>query len=334
LVPTIAPGVYPVTVVDQYGATSASGVFFTLDATPVFMVETRATQYMRMDVLSVKSLSTSATDVILRIVDPTGLIWYQEAVTAGEWQLISGAYQINYNTLDLTWWPITSDAPLGTWNFTCWNSGATQILDTNLFTVIAKPTQQDVIDALDALEGTITGLITTSEGKIIAAINTKTGTIMTDLSALMPKLQGIEDTTVIIATMLGEVQVDIANLDMSALASLGVEISAIKGDVATIKTNIGTVNTKLSTLDPVVGAIAGQNAEIVTKLGTLEGKITSIDGNTATIKTNVGTLQADVSDVKAKEVDMTPVWIAVVLSLVAAIAAIFAVITIRQKIAG
>ena len=106
------------------------------------MAQTRGTEYMRMDFLSITSLSTSATDVILRIVDPMGLIWYQEAVTAGEWQLISGAYQIPYDTLDLTWWPITSDAPLGTWNFTCWNSGGTQILDTNLFTVVAKPNQQ------------------------------------------------------------------------------------------------------------------------------------------------------------------------------------------------
>jgi hypothetical protein len=336
VVPTLTPSIYSVTVVDQYGATSAV-VYFTINPTPVFMAETRATQYMRMDFLSIKSLSTSPTDVILRIVDPMGLIWYQEAVTAGEWQMISGAYQIPYDTLDLTWWPITSDAPLGTWNFTCWNSGATQILDTNMFTVIAKPNQQDVLDALDDLEGTITGLMTTSEGKIIASINTKTGTIMTDLSALKPKIQGIEDTVIIIATMLGEVQVDIADLDMSALSTLGAEITAIKNDIATVKTNIGTVSTKVSNLDPVVGAIAGQLVEVQTKLGTLEGKITSIDGKTATIETKVGTLQADltsdIADIPSK-VDMMPVWIAVVLSLIAAIAAIFAVITIRQKIAG
>jgi len=286
-----------------------------------------------MDTISLKSQATIATDVTLRLVDPTGLLWYQSAVTSGQWQMISGAFQIPYDTLDLTWWPITSDAPLGTWNFTCYATGTTTILDTNLFTVIAKPTQQDVLDALDDLEGTIEGLITTSDGKIIAAVNTKTGTIMTELSALSPKLQGIEDTVVIIATMLGEVQVDIATLDMSALASLGTQITAIKGDVATIKTNIGTVDTKVSNLDPVIGAIAGQNVEVQTTLGTLEGKLTAIEGNTATIETSVGTLQADVTDVKGKT-DMTPIWIAVVLSLVAAIAAIFAVITIRQKIAG
>ncbi len=81
---------------------------------------------------------------------------------------------------------------------------------------------------------------------------------MTDLNALMPKLQGIEDTAVIIATMLGEVQVDIAALDLSALNTLGVDITAIKNDVATVKTNIGTVTTAVSNLDAKVTSVAGQ----------------------------------------------------------------------------
>jgi len=324
-------GAHTVTVTDAKAITASKTYTVVVDQ---FMVETRATEYMRMDFISLKSQATVATAVDLVFADPSGLVWYGETVTVGEWQNMGPAlFQIPYDVLSLTWWPITSDAPLGTWNFTCYASGTTTKLDTNLFTVIAKPTQQDVLDKLVTLKADIQSITTTSEGKIIAAVNTKTGTIMTDLAALNPQLQGITDTAVIIATMLGEVQVDLANLDMSALTSLGTQITAIKGDVATIKTNIGTVDTKVSNLDPVVGAIAGQNAEVLTKLGTLEGKITSIDGNTATIKTNVGTLQADVTDVKGKT-DMTPIWIAVVLSLVAAIAAIFAVITIRQKIAG
>jgi hypothetical protein len=84
-----------------------------------------------------------------------------------------------------------------------------------------------------------------------------------------------------------------------------------------------------------VVALSGDVATVSTNLGTLEGKVTAVDGKVATVSTDVGTIKADVSDVKAKpDVDMTPVWIAVVLSLIAAIAAIFAVVTIRQKIAG
>jgi prefoldin subunit 5 len=294
------------------------------------MVETRGTEYMRMDFMSLKSLSTSRRSVVIQFVDPNGLVWFKEDVASDEWQAIAGAYQIPYYNTSLTSWPIPSDAPLGTWNFTCWDAAMTKILDTNLFTVIAKPTQQDVLDKLDECCDTIEDVITTSEGKIIAAVNTKTGTIMTDIAALEPQIQGITDTVVIIATMLGEVQVAIDDID---LGSMGVDIAAIKGDVATIKTNIGQVDVAVDSLDAVLGAVAGQCAEVQTTLGTLEGKIDSIQGNTATVITDVGAIQADITDVSGK-VDMTPIWIAVVLSLVAAIAAIFAVITIRQKIAG
>jgi hypothetical protein len=328
-VPTLTPGIYSVTVVDEYGATSAVA-YFTIDPTPVFMVATRGSEYMRMDFISLTSLSTSAVDVVLQVVDPSGLIWYQETVSAGEWQTISSAFQIPYDVLDLTWWPITSDAPLGTWNFTCWNAGMTEIMDTNLFTVVAKPTQQDVLDKIDECCDTIQDVLTTTEGNIIAVINTKSGQIMTDLDTISGTLQGITDTAVIIATDVGEIKTDIANLD---LGTMGVDITAIKNDVATVKTNIGTVDTAVSNLDAKVSSVQGDIATVQTTLGTLEGKITSIEGTTATIETDVGTLQADVADVPSK-VDMTPAWIAVVLALIAAIAAIFAVITIRQKIAG
>ena len=233
---------------------------------------------------------------------------------------------------------LPADAPLGAWNWTITYtplSTAVSTTATGLFSVVPLPNMQDVLDQLDLMEASIESTVTTSEGKIMALINTKSGIITADIAALNPQLQAITDTAVIIATMLGEVQVDIAALDMAALDALGVSITAIKGDVATIKTNIGTVNTAVGSLDAVLGAVAGQLVEVQTSLGTLQGTVTAIDGKVATVQTDVGTVKADITDVQGElPVDMTPAWIAVVLSLVAAVAAIFAVITIRQKIAG
>ena len=341
-VPALALGVYAVSVVDQYGATSAAGVFFSITATPVFMMATRATAYVRMDFISLVSQVTTPVNVDIVINDPTGLTWFMETLSASAWQQIGVYFQIPPVETYLTWWPITSDAPIGTWNFTCYAAGTTTILDTNLFMVAAKPVQQDVLDQLDTLaasldtmDASIKSVITTTEGDIIAVINTKTGQIRTDITALNPKITAITNSVVVIATMLGEVQIDIAALDLTALDALGVDITAIKGNVATIKTNLGTVTTAVSNLDAKVTALSGDVATVSTTLGTLQGTVTSIDGKVATIDTNVGTLQADITDVKAEVgVDMTPTWIAVILSLVAAVAAIFAVITIRQKIAG
>jgi hypothetical protein len=337
-VPTLTPAVYAVKVVDQYGA-SSTVVYFTIAATPVTTITLRGTSYYPGDTISFNIFTTdgftAGPDVTIR--DPTGATWW-----TGTWPLTASGpswsvlYQDQLFGVD-EHAMLPADAPLGTWNWTIAYTGTSAGAQTatGLFSVVAMPSMQTVLDTLSEMEATVQSLFTTNTGQITALINTKSGQIMTSLDALSPKLQGIEDTVVIIATMLGEVQMDIADLDLSALNTLGVDITSIKNDVATVRTNIGTVQTAVSNLDPVIGAIAGQNAEIQTALGTLDGKIVAVDGKVATVQTSVGTLQADITDVGGNlPVDMTPVWIAVVLSLIAAIAAIFAVITIRQKIAG
>jgi len=337
-VPTLTPGPYALKVVDQFGASTAAIYTFTVLATPVSTVTLNAASYYQGDTLSFTIFTTETSFTAgptVTIRAPTGSIWWTDTWTLTP---VGPTSSVQYQDQVVNGNPLTlpADAPLGSWNWTITYKPVSTGLSTKatgLFTVAALPTMQTVLDQLDAMEATITGVITTTEGDIIAVINTKTGTITSKLDPLMPKLQAIEDTAVIIATMLGEVQVDIAALDLAALDALGVDITAIKGDVATIKTNIGTVTASVSALDAKVTSLSGDVATVSTTLGTLEGTVTSIDGKVATIDTDVGTLQADISDVSSK-VDTTPAWIAVVLSLIAAIAAIFAVITIRQKIAG
>lgn len=116
---------------------------------------------------------------------------------------------------------------------------------------------------------------------------------------------------------------------------INAKLVSIEDDIATIQTDLGTVKTSVSSLDAKVVALQGDVATIQTTLGTISGKVTAIEGNVATIKTDVGTIKADVSSVKGfLPVDMTPVWIAVVLALIAAIASIYAIVVIRSKIAA
>ncbi|MGF3498013.1 MAG: hypothetical protein ACQXXL_00055 [Candidatus Methanosuratincola sp.] len=116
---------------------------------------------------------------------------------------------------------------------------------------------------------------------------------------------------------------------------INAKLVSIEDDIATIQTDLGTVKTSISSLDAKVVALQGDVATIQTTLGTLSGKVTAIEGNVATIKTDVGTIKADVSSVMGfLPVDMTPVWIAVVLALIAAIASIYAIVVIRSKIAA
>jgi hypothetical protein len=345
-VPTLTPGVYVLTVTDQFGASTGTAYTFTVLATPVTTIALRGTTYYPGDIFSFNIYTTEASIGVINVTisDPSGRVWW----LTDDWTLTDfGTYKIvmfqnqgadNYNQMRMM---LPADAPLGTWNWTITYTPASTTVKTKasgLFTVAASTTDTIInkINELGAnmtdLEASIIDVVTDSEGDLTAVINTKVGTITTKLDALGAQIQGIEDMGIIIATDVGEIKVAIEDLD---LGTMGVDITAIKGDVATIKTNLGTVTTNVATLDAKVVALSGDVATVSTTLGTLEGTVTSIDGKVATIDTDVGTLQADVTEILDKPgVDMTPVWIAVVLSLIAAIAAIFAVVTIRQKIAG
>jgi predicted choloylglycine hydrolase len=83
-----------------------------------------------------------------------------------------------------------------------------------------------------------------------------------------------------------------------------------------------------------LSAFSTIESSLVDALKEINATITSINKAVATIETDLGKVKADVSLVKGwlpVTVDMTPVWIAVLLALIAAIAAITSVIQIRLK---
>ncbi|MEJ5293533.1 MAG: hypothetical protein WHS82_08070, partial [Candidatus Methanosuratincola sp.] len=121
----------------------------------------------------------------------------------------------------------------------------------------------------------------------------------------------------------------------SSFSNLNAKLVAIQDDIAIVQTDLGTMQTSINNLDAKVVALQGDMATVQTILGQINGTVTAINGNVATVKTDVGTIKADVSSVKGfLPVDMTPVWIAVVLALIAAIASIYAIVVIRSKIAA
>jgi hypothetical protein len=115
-----------------------------------------------------------------------------------------------------------------------------------------------------------------------------------------------------------------------------------------------TLDLVLDRLDEMEATIAGLFSDtegnlmayIDTKAGTLtasladlNAKVVEVEGDTATLVTDLGMVKADVADIADEfpidipTVDLTPMWAAVALSLVAAIAAIAAVVVVYQRIA-
>jgi len=137
-----------------------------------------------------------------------------------------------------------------------------------------------------------------------------------------------------IADDIATIKTDVGTL-LTNVDALDAKIVALDGDVAAIQTTLGTLQASLDAIGLKVTSINGTTATIETSLGTLQGTVTAMDGDIATIQTDLGAVKTNVASIKGfLPVDMTPIWIAVVLSLVAAVAAIYAVVVIRGKIAA
>jgi hypothetical protein len=220
-------------------------------------------------------------------------------------------------------------------------------------------TMADLEATVIALDGTIATLDTTigqmqvdlaAIGATITTINGNVATIKTDVGTIKSSVTGLGSISAIagdvatIKTSIGTVQTSLDTLDAV--------IGAMYGDVVEIETAVGTFETTLDAIDAtvsgtdsVVGMIAGDMVDLETSLGTISGQITDIEGTLATIETDLGTVQVDLASAKTDidavqdevdtglPVDMMPVWIAVVLALIAAIGSIAGVFIIQRKIA-
>jgi hypothetical protein len=255
VVPTMAPGVYSIYVQDDYGASSTSAYYFTINPTPVFEAYTRAVEYTQGDVISVYTYATSNPAVTMMITDPNGMEFSRQSLSG--WVLSAGIYYIPNGLYDLGNLTLPADAPIGTWNFTCWSAGA--IVDTNLFTVAAPSTLDDVMDGIDEVKDQLddmTDMIDSIDGDVVT----------------------IKGDTASIENLMN-------SLDLSAVSALA--------------TDVGTLQMTVEALAATVTSIDDGVATVETTLGTLQGTITSVEGDVATIQTDVGTLEADISDVKA-----------------------------------
>jgi hypothetical protein len=153
-----------------------------------------------------------------------------------------------------------------------------------------------------------------------AYIRTATDTITATLNQLSPVITSINGTVVTLSTTMGTVQ--------ATLNQLSPVITRIDNNVVTLNTTVGQINTTMATIGPQLAAISPDIATIKTSVGTgLNGTVASIAGDVATIKTDAGEIKTQVPSLT------TPIYIAVVFSIIAAIAAIACAFLVYRKIA-
>lgn len=309
-VPALAPGVYTVKVVDQYGASATAITVFSIVAAPVTTIST-ASAYVQGDTIS---FTISTTDPVfltstpngfsIAIKDPSGnyqwgtvnsagvpnsLTWYAAPTASGTSGVVPIQTQVTSYGNPLV---LPANAALGTWNWTIayQPTGATsQLLATGLFTVTAGG-----VSGLNTQLNNMNAILLQINGTV-ATLQTSSGSsVTTTLNAINAKLDSIQGSVATLTTSMGTVTTSVNSLSSS--------IQSINSGVATIQTSVGTVTTSLSSLDAVLGQVANDTAtlktsvgDVTTSLNSIGTTVTSIQGNVATIQTDVGTLQGTVT---------------------------------------
>lgn len=319
-VPSLTPGTYVVTVVDQYGASASAVGGFTINAAPVTIVTTSST-FVQGDTISFTITTTdpAVTSVAVMIKDPTGVYWWGTPDLALTWNVVPegagkgfvpywGQLAFGMDNMHLT---LPANAPLGAWNWTITLPAASTSLPlvrTGLFTVAAVA-GSDVLTSMNStinqMNATINGLSATilKINSTTATIQTNMGTITTSVSNLNASIASISGNMATLNTNLGTVTASLSSLG-GTITGISSSVSGLSSAIATVQTTVGAVQTKLGDLDPVIGLIAGDTTTLKTSVGTITTslstigtQVTGIVGDVATIKTDLGTLTGTVTSI-------------------------------------
>ena len=183
----------------------------------------------------------------------------------------------------------------------------------------------------------------------IATIQTAIGTIQTDLSNLDAKIVNIEGNLVTISTTLGDVKTSLSDINgkivsiqngvatietligtvQMDVSNINAKIVSVEGNLVTISTTLGDVKTSLSDIDAKILSIDGRTVYINTAIGDIKGTLETLHGKVVTIDTDIGKITMKLDSIKA-ETGLQPT--SVVLSSIAAIAAIIAAVLTLRKI--
>ncbi|MEM2815812.1 MAG: hypothetical protein QW056_06015 [Candidatus Bathyarchaeia archaeon] len=300
-VPNVSLGPHKVRAVDQYGAIAEKNLIV-LPA-PTIIIKTRSNTYVQGDVISIyANSSTLLTGVQLQIRDSTGALFWSALVhidqPVGYWYVPASS---------ITTPPLPTDAPVGSWNFTAYDSLGVKIA-SNLFTVTQRVTLEGVITQINQLSSTVTQLQTTVNqlSSTVNQLQTTISGINNQLNALASQVSGIRSSVDSAASTANAAK---AAADAAKSAADAAK-SAADSATSTAQSAVSAAQSAVSAANSAKSAADSAASSAATAASAAEAAKAAAEGITV------------------------PVWIAVVLSLVAAIAAIFAIITIRGKIAG
>jgi hypothetical protein len=170
--------------------------------------------------------------------------------------------------------------------------------------------------SLSAINATLSGLIVSSKGEVLARIDTALGTVLAKLDDLDARLVAVHGDTAVIRTMVGDIKL--------TLESLNATIAGIKDDAVVIKTSAGFIKAKveefLALLPSIVefvnatvidiksgiaavkddtGFIKAKVEDIIALLSAASTTLSKVAGDVSAVRSDIAAVIRDIAEVKA-----------------------------------
>ena len=326
IVPTVSVGTYYIRADVPSGGPVEASVPFSVVAL-IVDIRTRATEYSPGDLITISGSATTPIDFGFTIRDPNGVLFYSADITAGQWIRVGATYVLPYiDSLAVT---LPSDAPTGVWNFTAYNLATGARISMHLFNVVPRATVADVSRQIEQLSNAITqlqGVITQLQNSINA------------MGEQLGAIKGAADSAVSAANAAKSAADSAASAAQNLVSIAQNAVSAANAAKSAADNAASAANAAKSAADNAASAANAAKSAADNAVNTAQSAVSAANAaksaadNAASAACDAAA-SADAAKSAAEGV-VLPVWIAVVLSLVAAVAAIVAVITIRGKIAG
>jgi len=246
---------------------------------------------------------TSGQDVAIQVYSPTGELKAVDQATPGS----DGTYSKQVMTFAAT-------SPSGTWSVKATYQGASA---SAVFTFTGVPPRTNIVLSVDV-----------SSGSMYAPGDSVSAYILTSYGGLAL------DANVTAALYAGTTSTAMTVTKVSKGLYLGTSTLAAGAAAGTY--NI-FVNASVTTSQYLGYGLGLGSFQVTSDLNDIKSGITGVNNGLSSLNKTLTGINNGISDIKKNfpiTVDISPIWYAVVLSLIAAIAAIYSTITVQRKIAG
>jgi len=151
------------------------------------------------------------------------------------------------------------------------------------------------ITALNTKTGSLDSDISTINTSV-TALNTKTGSLDSDISTINTSITALNTETGSINTSITSLNTKTGSLD-SDISTINTSITALNTKTGSLDSDISTINTSITALNTETGSINTSITALNTKTGSLDSDISTINTSITALNTKTGSLDSDISTI-------------------------------------